>query len=80
MTNQSGPDTRQYMVIVNKEGQYSLWLGHRSIPNGWKSTGTIGDKVECLDWVKKNWLDMRPRSLEYSMDAIDGRSAIAVVN
>ena len=56
-----------YMVVVNEEGQYSVWPERRSLPNGWKSEGQKGSKDECLAYIDKVWVDMRPLSLQKRM-------------
>lgn len=55
-------------VLINEEEQYSLWPSYLPVPNGWKETGTEGSREECLEFVKKVWTDMRPRSLREQMD------------
>jgi len=52
-----------YKVLINQEGQYSIWPEMKPAPIGWKETGPTGSKQEVLDWVKTNWTDMRPASL-----------------
>ena len=61
-------DDREYLVIVNDEEQYSLWLKHKAIPDGWRSTGCEGPKADCLQYVETHWTDMRPRSLRLRME------------
>ena len=56
-------DTRTYLVLVNHEEQYSLWLADREIPLGWSAVGTPGSREECLAYVKEVWTDMTPLSL-----------------
>ena len=58
-----------YRVVVNDEGQYSIWPIERDLPLGWKDEGTGGSKRECLDHIKRVWTDMRPISLRNKMDA-----------
>ncbi len=53
-----------FNVVVNHEGQYSLWPEHRLNPAGWDNTGKKGPKAECLAYIEKNWADMRPRSIQ----------------
>jgi MbtH protein len=53
----------EYIVVVNHEEQYSLWPARREIPSGWKHVGRNGTKQDCLNWIKKNWTDMRPLSI-----------------
>lgn len=61
-------DTRTYLVVVNHEEQYSIWLADRPVPNGWRSAGKSGPKEECLAYIKEAWTDMRPLSLRQRMD------------
>ena len=68
MTNPFENENAEYLVLVNHEGQYSLWPGFRDIPAGWTQTGPRGKRQECLDWIEANWTDMRPRSLVEAMN------------
>jgi MbtH protein len=52
-----------YDVVINDDGQYSLWIADREPPAGWKRQGTRGSREECLTYVRKTWTDMRPLSL-----------------
>ncbi len=60
-------DGMPYIAVVNDEEQYSIWPGHRPLPDGWRSTGVSGPKQDCLDHIEKVWTDMRPRSLRERM-------------
>lgn len=62
-------DPTQYAVVVNHEEQYSLWAADREIPAGWRPVGVSGDRAQCLEWIGRNWTDMRPLSLRTRMDA-----------
>ena len=59
---------RVFLVVVNDEDQYSLWLAGRDVPAGWHRVGKEGSKDECSAYVDEVWTDMRPRSLRESMD------------
>jgi MbtH protein len=61
-------DTRTYLVVLNDEEQYSIWLAGREMPAGWRAEGTTGTKVECLAHIDEVWTDMRPLSLRKYMD------------
>ncbi|WP_412770661.1 MbtH family protein [Ralstonia solanacearum] len=52
-----------FCVVVNAEGQYSLWNSDLPIPSGWRETGMTGNKRACIDYVDQVWTDMRPASL-----------------
>lgn len=69
MNNNIQPDDLIYQVVVNHEEQYSIWLGDRALPLGWKDTGKRGTKSECLAYIKEVWTDMRPLSLRQKMQA-----------
>lgn len=57
----------RYQVVVNSEGQYSIWPDGTDCPAGWFLEGTAGAKQECLDHIDQVWTDMRPRSLRDQM-------------
>ncbi|HYW06645.1 MAG TPA: MbtH family NRPS accessory protein [Longimicrobium sp.] len=63
MQTDTSDDTRTYIVLMNHEEQYSLWLADKEIPLGWTAVGESGSKAECLAYVKEVWTDMRPLSL-----------------
>jgi MbtH protein len=52
-----------YKILVNDEGQYSIWPEMKAAPLGWKEIGPKGSKEDVLEWVKMAWTDMRPASL-----------------
>jgi MbtH protein len=65
--SEDSDDPRSYAVLVNAEEQYSLWPQDLAVPPGWRGTGKIGTKQECLDYVRSVWTDMRPLSLRRAM-------------
>jgi uncharacterized protein YbdZ (MbtH family) len=52
-----------WMVLINDEGEHSLWPAVNGIPAGWRAVGPTGPKSVCLAYVEEHWTDMRPRSL-----------------
>ena len=62
-------DTREYVVLMNGEEQYSLWLADLEVPKGWQQVFARNNKKACLDYVKEVWTDMRPLSLRKAMAA-----------
>jgi MbtH protein len=62
MTNPFDNPDADFLVLVNDEGQYSLWPTFREIPGGWTAV-MAGKRTECLDWIDSNWTDLRARSL-----------------
>jgi uncharacterized protein YbdZ (MbtH family) len=72
MTNPFEDENGKYLVLVNDEGQYSLWPDFSEIPAGWSAVGLRGARKECLDWIRANWTDMRPQSLIRRMNEVTG--------
>lgn len=68
MNKPDDEDKREYRVVVNEEGQYSIWLAYKLVPSGWQPVGEPTLKGDCLAYIEQNWLDMRPRSLIERMD------------
>ncbi|MET0133578.1 MAG: amino acid adenylation domain-containing protein [Kibdelosporangium sp.] len=50
-------------VLVNIEGQYSLWPSTIPAPAGWDRTVRGSDHATCLTHIRTAWRDLRPRSL-----------------
>lgn len=53
----------EHRVLVNAEGQYSIWPASRATPQGWTAVGPTGGRESCLAWIESEWQDMRPKSL-----------------
>jgi MbtH protein len=53
-----------FHVLVNDEGQYSLWPAFIDVPAGWRIVRESGSRAECLAYIENNWADMRPNSLK----------------
>jgi MbtH protein len=73
MSNPFDDDESIFHVLVNDEGQHSLWPATLAIPAGWTIVMSDGRKADCLCYVEATWTDMRPRSLA---DAMPDRSAV----
>lgn len=58
-----------YAVLVNDEGQHSLWPTFVDVPDGWRLVHPDDSRQACLDYVENHWTDMRPQSL---VDAVNG--------
>ncbi len=71
MTNPFDDEDGEFIVLVNDEGQHSLWPTHLETPGGWRETGPRGARQLCMDWIDANWTDMRPLSLQREMAALD---------
>lgn len=69
MSEAGTEDVRPYLVVVNDEEQYSVWLAERELPTGWKAVGRSGTKDECLQHIGEVWTDMRPLSLRRALES-----------
>ena len=68
MTNPFDDKDGVFLVLVNDEGQHSLWPQFAAVPAGWTTVFGPGQRQECLDYVETNWTDMRPKSLIKAME------------
>ena len=69
MTNPFEDEKGTYHVLINDEGQHSLWPSFIDVPKGWTIIRKSDTRAACLDFINKNWTDMRPNSLIESMKA-----------
>lgn len=53
-----------YCVLMNREGQYSLWPSFLDIPGGWSVAYKEGGREQCLDYINAHWTDLAPHSLK----------------
>ncbi|WP_405776058.1 MbtH family protein [Streptomyces sp. NBC_00859] len=72
MANPFDDNDARFLVLVNDEGQHSLWPAVIDRPAGWTAVFGEDGRQECLDYVERNWTDMRPKSL---VDAMGARTA-----
>lgn len=66
-TNPFDDDNGAFFVLVNDEDQHSLWPVFADIPAGWRVVHGEASRAACLDYVEKNWTDLRPKSLRAAM-------------
>ncbi|WP_024877506.1 MbtH family protein [Saccharomonospora piscinae] len=71
MSNPFEDENGVYHVLVNDEGQHSLWPSFVEVPAGWREVLSEKSRQECLDYIEENWTDMRPNSL---IEAMENRS------
>lgn len=67
-TPEQDDDKTIYAVVTNSEKQYSIWPVDRELPAGWTRAGKTGTKQECVDYIAKVWVDLRPESLRKKRD------------
>ena len=69
MTNPFDNPDGTFKVLVNSEGQHSLWPDFADVPAGWNAVHGPATRQSCLDYVEQNWTDMRPKSLIEAMES-----------
>jgi MbtH protein len=77
MTNPFEDNDAQYLIVVNDEGQHSLWPVFVDVPEGWNVVFGAASRQECLDYTEKSWVDMRPKSLIKAMAAAEEKDGSA---
>ena len=63
MTNPFDDADAEFRVLVNAEGQHSLWPAFADVPAGWTTVFGPESRSDCIGYVTDNWKDIRPRSL-----------------
>lgn len=63
MTNPFDDPGGRYCVLVNDEGQHSLWPVAIEVPAGWRVAHGRDSREGCLEYITRHWADLRPRSL-----------------
>jgi MbtH protein len=69
MTNPFDAEDAIFSVLVNEEGQHSLWPEFAGVPSGWAVTHGPADRASCLDYVRTRWTDQRKLSLVHQIGA-----------
>ncbi|MCM3303079.1 MbtH family protein [Streptomyces pseudogriseolus] len=68
-TNPFDDEDGRFHVVVNDEEQHSLWPVFAEVPAGWRVVFGEASRAECLEYVERNWTDLRPKSLREAMAA-----------
>ncbi|MEU0692957.1 MbtH family protein [Streptomyces niveus] len=68
MTNPFDDESGIFLVLVNDEGQHSLWPQFADVPAGWRRTYGPAGRAACLTHIETNWTDLRPKSLIAATD------------
>lgn len=61
MSNPFDKTDGSFRVLVNQEGRHSLWPDFIDIPQGWSTVRGPSSRQECIEYIDKNWTDIRPR-------------------
>jgi len=63
VTNPFEDENGVYHVLINDEGQHSLWPSFIQVPEGWTIVHQSASRAACLEFINQHWTDMRPNSL-----------------
>lgn len=74
MTNPFDDAQGVFHVLVNQEGQHSLWPAFAEVPDGWEIVLGDASRDAALAYVEENWNDMRPATL---VEAMERRTPVA---
>ena len=69
MSNPFDVEEATFSVLVNDEGQHSLWPAFADVPAGWTVVHGPTDRPSCVAYVNANWTDLRPRSFAQHVGA-----------
>lgn len=64
MTNPFENENGTYKVLINEEGQHSLWPAFLNIPEGWSVIYGEESRKNCLEYINVNWIELQPKSLK----------------
>jgi MbtH protein len=63
VTNPFEDENATYHVLINDEGQHSLWPSFKEVPKGWTIIHRSDGRAACLEFINQHWTDMRPTTL-----------------
>jgi len=72
VTNPFEDENGVYHVLINDEGQHSLWPSFIQVPEGWTIIHQSESRAACLEFINQHWTDMRPNSLIEHMKELSG--------
>jgi MbtH protein len=72
VTNPFEDENATYYVLINGEGQHSLWPSFKEVPQGWTIVHESDSRTACLEYINQHWTDMRPTSLIERMKQQEG--------
>ncbi|WP_306326492.1 MbtH family protein [Streptomyces venezuelae] len=52
MTNPFDDPEGQFLVLVNDQGQQSLWPGGIDVPQGWKPAFGLSVRESCVEYIE----------------------------
>lgn len=53
MTNPFDREDGVFLVLVNEQGQHSLWPSFAPVPDGWEKVFGEDTRNACIDYIQK---------------------------
>ncbi|QNM94857.1 MbtH family protein [Chitinimonas koreensis] len=53
-------ESQPFLVLANAQQQHSLWPTFAAVPAGWRVVLGPDSRAACVDWLERNWTDIRP--------------------
>ena len=60
MSNPFDDQGGTFVVLINHQGEHSLWPAAAEIPAGWSTAFEQNRREACIEYINQNWMDMRP--------------------
>lgn len=70
MTNPFDVPDADYLVLRNTQRQHSLWRAGTAVPEGWALAHGPATRAECLAYVRRHWIDLRPADVAAFVAAV----------
>lgn len=51
-----------FVVLINHQGEHSLWPAAAEIPSGWSTAFEQNRRQACIEYINENWTNMRPKT------------------
>ena len=57
-----------FVIIINEQQQHSIWQETLTVPAGWSPIQEPMSRQKCMNWLERNWTDLRPQSLRQKQE------------
>ena len=69
-TNPFDDNDGSFVVLANEEEQHSLWPTFAPVPPGWTVIFGEAHRDACMDFIERNWPDIRPKSMRERLNKV----------
>ncbi|MCX5381457.1 MbtH family protein [Streptomyces sp. NBC_00091] len=61
-TNPFDDQSGAFHVLVNEQGQHSLWPEFAEVPTGWRTVLASSTRQACSAYITAHWTDITPHT------------------